>query len=70
MVDAPGLGPDAGNGVGVQIPSLAPLYLSNKTIQRTLTNEAKKLILRKHCFLIKKKKNRIAFQFSVHSEFL
>ncbi|AEG69039.1 hypothetical protein RSPO_c01739 [Ralstonia solanacearum Po82] len=24
MVDAPGLGPDASNGVGVRVPSLAP----------------------------------------------
>jgi hypothetical protein len=24
LVDAPGLGPDASNGVGVRVPSLAP----------------------------------------------
>ena len=26
LVDAPGLGPDASNGVGVRVPSLAPKY--------------------------------------------
>ena len=41
LVDAPGLGPDASNGVGVRVPSLAPEFC---WIMAFIVNEVRRII--------------------------